>query len=68
VYESHIQEGGILVAVPSRVGEEAEVEEILTDRGANDVTTVSTETRAAEFDEPSTYAFGAKGGKTRKRK
>ena len=68
VYEAHIQQGGILVAVPARIGEEEEVEEILTDFGANDVAMVSTETRTAEFEESSTYAFGAKGGKTRKRK
>jgi len=67
-YETHINEGGILVAVPAHHGDEAQVEEMLTDAGANDVTIISTESRGAELEErQDEYRFaGAKGGKTEK--
>lgn len=75
VYEERITEGGILVAVPARMGEEAEVEDILADSGADDIKSVSASTRdeALEVEEDEyinerpAFAFaGTKGGKTKK--
>lgn len=69
-YEAHIRAGGILVAVPARTDEEAEVEDILADTGANDIRTVGGEERVARFedeevvDRTGEYAYaGVKGGK-----
>lgn len=44
VYEEQIKEGGILVAVTARNGEENLVEEIYTENNAHDVKSVSTTT------------------------
>jgi uncharacterized membrane protein len=40
-YEERVRSGGILLAVPARSGEEAEVETMLSDNGADDITSVS---------------------------
>lgn len=41
IYEKRVSEGGILVAVPAKSGEESKVAQILHDRRADDVKTVS---------------------------
>lgn len=77
-YEEKIREGGILLAVPARMGDDAQVEQILADSGAHDIKSVSAnEARMEErnlstedFDSteeeryrPSHYTYaGAKGG------
>lgn len=50
VYEQGVKEGGILLAVPARAGENMEVETILTDYGANQVKTVSTDEEARKAE------------------
>lgn len=42
VYEQSIRDGGILLAVPAHLGEEAEVEGILSDYGATQIRSIST--------------------------
>lgn len=47
VYEDRIKEGGILIAVPARKGNEDEVRDILEDYGADQVRMVETEDTVA---------------------
>ncbi len=61
VYESRIQDGGILVAVPARSGEEDEVRVVLEENGADQIRTLnSNEERAFEgergYETPVAYA------------
>lgn len=52
VYESRINEGGILVAVPARSGEEDEVESVLADSGAGQIKSIgAADTRSVGWDE-----------------
>jgi hypothetical protein len=67
-YEERINEGGILVAIPAFAGRESEVEDILTENGADQVKTISQLTDRSEvmdedvessYDEPaSDYGNG----------
>ncbi len=41
-YEESVNEGGILLAVPARSGEEAEVEAVLSDTNAEQIKTITT--------------------------
>jgi uncharacterized membrane protein len=43
-YEEKVRSGGILLAVPARTGEEAEVESLLSDSGADDIKSVAAAT------------------------
>ena len=40
-YEEHVNDGGILVAVPARSGNESEVQEVLSRHGANQIKCVA---------------------------
>jgi hypothetical protein len=51
IYEERLREGGILVAVPARVDEEAGVEEIFADSNADDIKTVTAEDDRDVYDE-----------------
>lgn len=50
VYETHIEAGGILVAVPAMLGEEAVVERILSDYNADQINTISTSVKNDRFE------------------
>lgn len=76
MYESRIKEGAILLAVPARFGEEAQVRHILMDVNATDVKTVVAPERAEELEteaqqaynsyQQPRYAYGLKGGRSRR--
>jgi len=56
-YEERIKEGGILLAVPARSGEEAEVEQMLSDCGANDIKSVSAKDDSVKERDSASMAF-----------
>lgn len=69
-YETRINEGGILIAVPTRSGDETEVKRIMKDFDADNIRMVDSEESAnrrhthrqsREYDDPGYYA-GVKGG------
>lgn len=67
VYESRINEGAILLAVPAKSGEEIEVTDILEENGATNVRAVSSDDERMYTEESMQYgAMGAKGGRTRR--
>lgn len=72
-YETRINEGGILVAVPAKDGDESEVRSILSNFDADGVRVIDSEDRGRtrsslrdrrDYDEGHHYA-GAKGGRAR---
>jgi hypothetical protein len=71
VYETRVNEGAILVAVPARNGEEDTVEDILGDYNADNIKSINvpSEVRATR-EEYGTHEYshfaGAKGGRTRR--
>ena len=75
VYEDRVNNGAILVAVPARRDEEADVEDILTEYEASDIRTVSARDDSISDDEilrrsrredRGTIFVGAKGGESRR--
>lgn len=62
VYETRINEGGILIAVPSNSGDEGEVRDILTEFGADSVRVVRSDNERGKtsFERSSTHEH--KGG------
>lgn len=76
-YERRIQEGSILVAVPVRMDQEKEVEQILANYHADSIQTVEMpeqeekhfQDRPEQYAQPSGHEYmGAKGGKAEKSK
>lgn len=71
-YETRINEGGILIAVPARSGEEVEVKTIMKDFDADNIRMIDSESKThnrsvrnrSDIDEGRYYA-GAKGGRAR---
>ena len=72
-YETRINEGGILVAVPAKAGDEMEVKDIMRNFDADGIKLIDSEDHKRtnvtsrsrrDYDDPSMYA-GAKGGRAR---
>jgi hypothetical protein len=73
-YETRINEGGILVAVPAKSGDEIEVKNIMRNFDADALrvvdsedsrrTTLASRSRDMDRDDPSHHAMGAKGGRS----
>lgn len=64
-YESYINEGAALVAVPARMREEEQVREVFEDHGAADVTVVTADETVKHYGSYPAYAMlGAKGGRS----
>lgn len=72
IYEDRINEGGILLAVPARIGEEQEVEGILTELGADNIRIITSPerhtTRGEEISEGHHPAYFSEIRKRRKSK
>lgn len=77
-YETRINEGGILVAVPAKSGDEIEVKNIMRNFDADALRVVDSEyrgrtttlasrrSRDLDRDDAAYYAMGAKGGRSRR--
>jgi hypothetical protein len=69
VYQDYVNEGGILIAVPARRGEETEVRDVLDEFGADQIRTISPSddtvhrSRRDDTYERGSFFAGAKGGR-----
>lgn len=72
-YETRINEGGILIAVPAKEGDELEVKDIMRNFDADGIKLIDSEdhnrtretSRRRDYDDPAMYQMGAKGGRAR---
>lgn len=73
-YETRINEGGILVAVPAKEGDDAEVRSIISNFDADGIRIIDSDDTSARrsalrdrrgYDEDGQYYAGAKGGRAR---
>lgn len=60
-YEDRVKQGGILLAIPARSGEEAEIESMLSECGADDIKSVTSREDRFEKRNTSNLSFDRRG-------